>query len=312
MTPLLDKIERTYLDRCENNSTFKKLWQEAVSEYPPDISRCLKSPRPSLSLSRDAGDLGLAIMWIVQTAIVRPILNDIGIIELPIGEGKAASAHHIGALAHSEDRNFPAIINESTERIIVSGKKKYITGGTNADFLLLTARREGDDNTTALIVLPKEAIAPESFKNLTLPMLRTIEHASLELHECVLSRENLMPIEPSHLRRSLKRWSIIERAFIAEAFIGLCAYIAIALEHSNLMAKSMHPGITSLLEKLEKNVTQMLNTALMNERIPDILPFDEIIKCYVQLKESLPPSSSLPPELRLRLSDLALFEKMKS
>ncbi len=311
MIPLLDEIEHSYVARCDDRGEFKNFWKAVVSNFPPDISKCTEVPRPSLLLARDAGDLGLAIMWIVQTVLIRPILHDIGINEVVFLQGESLVGENIiGALAHSEDRNFPAILRETAEHISISGKKKYITGGRYADFLLVTARKEGDDAVSSLLIIPHEAIAPETLQNISLPMLRTIEHASLEMHNLVVPRNTLVQIEPSQLRRLLKRWSIMERAFIAEAFLGLCAYIAQKLENRNLISINLKTEISSLLEKTREFVTEMFYAALSFQRIPD-MPYVDIIKCYTWLKESISSTPSLPPEIALRLSDLALFEKMQ-
>lgn len=313
MMPLLEEIERTYVSRCDNRGDFKGFWKDLTEKFPPHISVCSDAPRPSLLLARDAGDLGLAILWIVQTVIVRPMLRDLGINEIFFREEKIAIIENsIGALAHSEDRNCPAIIREGEGESIISGKKKYITGGTYADFLLITARKEGEETSSALILLPKAAIPSDSFREISLPMLRTIEHSSLELRDLAFPRHSLIPIEPAHLRRLLKRWSIMERAFIAEAFTGLCMYIAQKLEGRNLIPENFHFEIKSLLARIQENVTEMLHAALSGQKIPETLPFLEILGCHARLKESIPPAMPLPPEIALRLSDLALFEKMKS
>ncbi len=311
MIPLLDEIEHSYAARCDDHSEFNDLWKKVISRFPPDISKCTEVPRPSLLLTRDAGDLGLAIMWIVQTVLVRPILQEIGTDEIIFSQGEfIVGESTIGALAHSEDRNFPAILHETDEGIRISGKKKYITGGRCADFLLVTARKEGDDAVSSLLMIPREAIAPESLQSLSLSILRTIEHASLEMHNLAIPRHTLVQVEPSQLHRLLKRWSIMERAFIAEAFLGLCAYIAQKLENRNLISINIKTEISSLLEKTREFVTEMLYAALSFQRIPD-MPYVDIIKCYTWLKESISSTPSLPPEITLRLSELALFEKMQ-
>lgn len=311
MISLLQEIEHTYIKRCDDHSEFKDLWRKVVSTLPPNIMRCVDTSRPSLFLTQEAGDLGLAIMWIVQTALFRPILRDIGIQEIissiaPITINEST----IGALAHSEDRNYPAIIHSRRGQNALSGKKKYITGGSCADFILVTARKEGEDVTSSLIILPTETIPIESFREISLPMLRTIDHSSLEFHNLRILQQNLIPIEPAHLRRLLKRWSIVERGLIAEAYTGLCAYIAAKLEMLNLIPHSFQIEITSLLNRIQKNVTEMLNAALSSQIIPEVLPFNEIIMSYIKLKDSIPPTKSLPPEIALRFSDLALFEKI--
>ncbi len=313
MVSLLQEIEHTYVTRCDNRSEFKSLWENVASMFPPDISKYADAPRPSLLLALEAGDLGLSIMWIVQTAVIRPILCDLGIHEIVTGNSTTAvSESSIGALAHSEDKNFPATICEKAGRISISGKKKYITGGTYADFLLVTARKEGEDAVSTLLAIPQKTLSPESFQKINLPMLRTIEHASLDLHHALVPQSSILPIAPSHLRQLLKRWSIIERGFIAEAYIGLCMYIAVKLENIHLIPHGLHIEIKSLLERINENVTEMLNAALSGLRVPEILPFNEIIMSYVELKDSIPPVESLPLEIALRFADLVLFEKILS
>jgi hypothetical protein len=314
MLPLLHELERSYLARCNDASRSLSAWRDVALGFPPDAAQYAQSGTlPSRQLSGVSGDLGMAILWIVQATIVRLFIRDII---------AAASAYHsrmasisatdIGALAHSEDRDAPVTIEETVNSIILSGTKKYITGGFAADFLLITARRKGDDGITKLVFLPREYLPSGALIDLSLSILRTTPHASLKLNDLELPRDHLVMIEPAPLRRALKVWGIVERGLIADSFVGLCLYCSQKLQGKIPIDVSFVDLFGSLLAQTSAVALAMLRAALIGERVIEHIPLAEIMQTYSLFKNKLSTNSSaLSPEISLRLADLTLFETIR-
>jgi alkylation response protein AidB-like acyl-CoA dehydrogenase len=196
MLPLLHELEHSYLVRCNDVSHALSAWRDVARAFPPHMAQYAQSGMlPSRQLSGVSGDLGMAILWIVQATIVRLFIRDIIAAASGYHSRMATiSATDIGALAHSEDRDSPVTIKETADSIVLSGTKKYITGGIAADFLLITARQTGDDGVTKLVFLPRDYLPSGALVDLSLSILRTIPHASLKLNDLELPRDHLVMI----------------------------------------------------------------------------------------------------------------------
>ncbi|MCX7679781.1 MAG: hypothetical protein N2316_11280 [Spirochaetes bacterium] len=306
MNDYLSHLERTYIDRSCDSRSFVNEWRQILSLYPPNILQYINNERPSLLIAKYAGDLGIAIFWIVQAILIRAFLKDVSMLisSFPV----TFAENIIGALAHSEDINMPTVFREIDKNFLFSGKKKYITGGTHANIILLTARRHDESSVSSLFMISRDMIPPESVKKLSLPFLRTIEHASLEMNEVLIPQNHLIPIDSLYLRRFLARWSIIERALIAEAVVGICRYVASKIDFQSALQKSLIVQIEKLLLKTQNGVREMLTAALAEEKIPMALPLMEIAECYAKLKDLI-AHPHLPQEISLRADDLSILEK---
>ena len=76
MKELIELINTGIAVRTGDLSMQKKVWEAVTEFFRPDINLYSKA-RPSVILSQETGDLGLAVLWIVQAALARPVLNDL-------------------------------------------------------------------------------------------------------------------------------------------------------------------------------------------------------------------------------------------
>ena len=269
MNDIFSALEKSYPARCGDPAAALAAWREFVASYPPSLDTPAGDGTvPSTAIALESGDLGLALLWIVQAAVVRPlasaIIREAG--QFPPGLGDIAPGD-IGALAHSEDPSQPVVFARTAGGITLTGKKKYITGGRNADFILVTAREKGDDKVSSLVYVPCRLLATGALSDLDLGMLRTANHASLALDDITLPADSLAVMDPASLRRHLKRRGLIERCFIMEAFLGAMMYLARRLEPLSLAGPSDIGELSSLLELQRRATADAVDADRAGERI---------------------------------------------
>jgi len=124
----LEEIKTTFDLRYKNRNQglfYKKLFKEfpAILENNTD-----KKLRPSLLFTKKGGDLGLAILWIVQASLINPILQKIENNDSKnfILQKIKKSDYTMGALANSEDKDAPIIKKKKNPIATINGIKKYI------------------------------------------------------------------------------------------------------------------------------------------------------------------------------------------
>jgi alkylation response protein AidB-like acyl-CoA dehydrogenase len=315
MKDLLRALEQSYRTRCGDPAAAMAAWLECAAVCPPSLApRPGGGPVPSTVIALESGDLGLALLWIVQAAVVRTLAADIaGEAERYHPDLAAIPPGHIGALAHSEDAAAPVIAEHLDGGIRLSGKKKYITGGRNADFILVTARGKGDDKVSSLVYVPCSLLAQGALTDLDLGMLRTANHASLALDSITLPADNLVVMDPAALRRHLKRRGLVERFFIMEAFLGAMLYLARRLEQLSLAGPPDIEELQSLLELQRRVSLGAVAADRAGERIstegagltPIIEAFSRLGTCFTA------PNAPVPDELSLRYRDLTLFNRFR-
>jgi hypothetical protein len=311
-------IESTYSQRQLDAAKSINTWKEFTSLYPPsrELSSYDKSFFPSTLLTLQSGDLGLSMLWIVQATLIRSLLNDLSKAEgvnphLSALLGKITD-NSIGAMAHSENKNNPVIIERKDGKTIITGMKKYVTGGLHADFILLTARERPDEKTSELAYIPADILPDGALSDLMLKTLRTISHASLSLENMPVPEENIFQTDPSALRRALKKWSIIERSLIIEAYIGLLVYLALKLNGISGGIDNRILDIRRLLEDRNMISKRQINCALAGKHIDEDAPDLVNISEHAGLLNGLLSSGSkIPPDLAARLSDLNIFSSLK-
>ena len=74
MIDLLELIKSNYLKRTEYIDEQKKTWRKLSEQFRPDLA-IYRTGRPSVIIARETGDLGLSVLWIVQAALIRPVLK---------------------------------------------------------------------------------------------------------------------------------------------------------------------------------------------------------------------------------------------
>lgn len=226
MKNLLTDIESSFHHRFSGENRLLHLWKEISRHFPPTIE-ALKEKEPHLVLSRDCGDMGLAILWIVQTILIHRLVElcedtKENKMALPADFGPS----RIGALAHSEPGDDPVIIQETPSgTCLLSGTKKYITGGLTADVIFITARKSRNEKIDSLIVLPSSHIEKGHIKNLEMESLNTIDHGRLILRNLEIPESMIIQCEGRDLRRSIAVLSTLERDLIMESYIGSMLYL---------------------------------------------------------------------------------------
>jgi hypothetical protein len=311
-------IESTYPERQLDSGKSINTWKEFASVYPPSAGLSVRDKTflPSTLLTLQSGDLGLSMLWIVQATLIRALLNDLLKTEgvnphLSALLGKI-SDYSIGAMAHSENKNNPVIIERKDGITFITGMKKYVTGGLHADFILLTAREKPDEKITWLAYIPSDILPEGALSDLMLKTLRTINHASLSMENMPVPEENIFHTEPSALRRVLKKWSIIERSLIIEAYIGLLVYLALKLNGISGGIDNRILDMRRLLEDRNIISKRQIGCALAGKHIDEEAP--DIVRISDHsgfLNGLLSSGNKIPPDLAARLSDLNMFSLLK-
>ena len=229
METALTIIHDTYLDRCDSPGRQKAAWRDTISPVLPPVLTTADAARPSVMLAREAGDLGCALLWIVQAALVRPFLQLVkrqpGLRPDQQSLLSTISETDCGALAHSEPGDAPVVVSANGTGLRLNGVKKYITAGSQADFILITAREPGENKVSRLLLLPISAVTPAEMEVLDLNALRTTSHGRLAMNNKTIPGLYLLPLSPSLLRKKLKVNGLVERCLILEAVLAVMTYL---------------------------------------------------------------------------------------
>lgn len=304
----LQKLERNYTERVKNHKLFKDTWQLFVSDYPP--THCLLDFKelPSTSIALYSGDLGFALLWIIQSVLIRCILFNINQFQtwsLPI------DFKTIGAMAHTEPESNRMIAKYSDPTtLLISGHKRYISGGSDAEMILLTARRPGEEKFTKLIFIPANTLPHNALQDINLSILPSIKHSSLTLTDFACNASQCCPVKDKELRKILKKWSLIERSLIGEAYIAFLSYLAknIPLPDQEQIVKET----TNLLSQQQSFSRQQLENAFSDKYIDSLGDVAQVLHITQKLANyCMENPSNLTEALRFRINDLNLFNKIR-
>lgn len=300
MDDFLKRLESGYSARCGDPALRAAAWNELCGLYPPSIESFAGGTPPSTIFARDAGDLGIAILWIVQSALVRPIGAETGLFEK-----YAPAPTSIGALAHSEDPARPMRALAEGRSLRLSGEKKYITGGLDAEFLLVTALDKNDE-TRRIIRLPAGLLPEGALAELELGTLRTTSHARLSLTDFAIDDAFLLPADDRAVKRAIVRWGMVERALILEAYTGLCLYLARRPGISGIIEPTMVERLWELLDGQAKSRRTQIDAAMSGRRIrPSGLEIFEVAGLAKHIAETASAAGVMAAELP-RMDDLKL------
>ncbi len=304
---IFSELETSFPDRCRSKNLSVDAWRNFLRIFPADLS-CDKQ-RPSLTLARTTGDMGLGLIWIVQAALIRPVLDAVH--ALDPGHEAVSAGHNtsIGALAVSENREAPLIVENDHKTLCLNGTKTYITGGSLADTIFLGGRFPGEAKISTLIFLPVAAIPEDGFKAIDVGCLHTACHAALVLKNFQADTSFLLPIPPGKVRKLLASWGIVERSCITEALFGLSLYLA---EKIREYTRVNIPGKTDLESGLSR-ITRLTDDQIRSARtnhfvqplqapVSHLAPFIENLKHAVQ-----DDAARLPNEFHLKFKDLLFF-----
>lgn len=304
----LEKLEHSYTNRIQNHALFKDAWNLFVNDYPP--THCLLDFKelPSTSVALHAGDLGFAILWIVQSVLIRCILYNINQLQPWSIE---LQNNTIGAMAHTEpDTNRMIARYSDTNTLVLSGKKNYISGGTDAEVLLVTARRPGEDKFTKLLYIPVKNLPENALQDIKLSILPSIKHSSLTLADFICSSYQSCPVKDKDLRKILKKWSLIERSLIGEAYIAFLLYL---VKNIQLPEQSKTIEEVENLLSLQKSFSRQQLENAFSDKFVDTLGDVASVLSITQLLASycMEHINTLNNDIKARINDLNLFNKLR-
>ncbi len=315
MNNLIKKINSTYLKRTGDNPLQKELWQDLALFFKPDIKN-YRVMRPSALIAKETGDLGLSVLWIVQTALARPVLNDL-VLSSPKGSSFISLVQNINdfsicALAHSESKDAPVTIEKSDRGYRLNGMKKFITAGVNADYILITCRSINEEKINSAVLLDKDSVPIECMTDLNLDIMRSVNHTSMTFSSHFISDEKTPEVDAAALRRSIKKWSLIERGMIIEAFIPFMIYFSRIAQSKglNIIDENM---LHDLSLAQSSAVAKQLDEAFYSSRITtaniDIGKLLEIVSIFKDKADEI--TSFLDESEILKFKDIFILENIK-
>lgn len=304
----LQKLERNYPNRIQNHALFHDAWYLFVNDYPP--THCLLDFKelPSTRVALHAGDLGFALLWIVQSVLIRCIIYNIK--QLQPWDIQLHTTT-IGAMAHTEpDTNRMIARYSDSNTLVISGKKNYISGGSDADILLLTARRPGEDTFTKMMYIPVKSLPENALQDINLSILPTIRHSSLTLTDFACNASQCCPVKDKELRKILKKWSLIERSLIGEAYIAFLCYLA---KNIPLPDQDQTLNEAEELLSLQKNFSrEQLENAFSDKYVDTLGDVARVLNITQKIANyCMEHTNSLTQPIQLRINDLNLFNKIR-
>jgi len=303
---MFENIKNSYLERSIDSSLRLKTWDNFSEIYPPNLS--IERPRPSLLLSMEAGDVGLAIFWIVQSTIVRSLFKDLALDDKNFSSiVSKLKPETIGALAHSENPKNPFNIQEQQTTIMLNGKKNYITGGLTADILLLTGRDINEESISKIVFINNKEFLEQNISNLKLDFLKTTDHGYLDISNFEIGKKNLINIRDKDLKRSLKKWNLIEKSLIIESFVGLLIFINGYIEETFDKLILSHDFLNIILNKIEEATDNSIKAAFDNERITVYKGLQIELTDAANKLLNFSTNNDLPKELSERFNDIKFF-----
>ncbi|TAL32996.1 MAG: hypothetical protein EPN93_15130 [Spirochaetes bacterium] len=316
---LFARLDEGFASRCGDFDLQRAAWVELAGEYPPFLERYREAagPLPSGIVARRSGDLGLSMLWIVQATIIRALLADLR----SAGDADKIAAlldmlehDRIASLAHSEDAANPVTVERSeSNEACVSGTKKYITGGYLCDLVILTMRLAGEQKVSRAAVIPAYIIPDDAFEELHLAALRSMSHTRLTLRKFLIPESDLFAIEGADLRRAIKRWGIVERALIMEAFIAFCMYMGEALPAGAIPNHALD-DLQSLLTAQSATTKSAYDQARAGERVDErSADLASVLALAGAIRDAHKKTGDANNEgLAARLQDLDLFSHLRA
>jgi hypothetical protein len=290
---ILLQIEESFAARYSQKSFSSHIWQSITEKWPPILEPGL---RPSLDMARRSGDAGLALLWVVQAALVKPVFQYMADPGQP----------RLGALCHADGRDGAMIMEKGNDGMVLTGSKGFVSGGPQADLLLVTGRSDPEGNVDRLVALPAEELAT-FMEDLPLPALHTVPHGRFAVRDFKPGNYREAEIDPARLRRILKKSGLLERSSIVEMACGLGLYLAEKTGREKNREK-----LETITREVSRFLDSQLETGMKDEKIP-LLPASLLGDVFTILSRT---REEAPDRERERCSDLefllSLFERLPS
>jgi len=314
MEQFLKEIEATFHQRFNETNRLEQYWKTISGYFPPSMDTMEKA-KPHQVLAGDCGDLGLAILWIVQTILVQQLVKlcRAGGSSDPSLPPQSFTPSMIGALAASEPGDDPMIMRRSSDgAITLSGTKKYITGGLTADMILVTARQDEKAKIDTLIALPADHLAEGHIHGIDMESLNTIDHGRMVLSGLEIDESMIMSCSDRELRKTILVQSTIERDLIMEAYIAFMQYLNRKFREITGSEPVEKMLLKELLKEQETTTHHHIEAADTGERLEKgVTDFNTLFSVSRKIQEQGNASiDSLPDELKTRLLDLKFFLSM--
>jgi len=216
------------------------------------------------------------------------------------------------ALAHSEDSKAPVTITANGNGFILNGEKKFITAGKNASLMITTCRIPGEEKISRIAVVNSSDLTENSLPDLNLDIMKSVSHTKLVFDNYAIQNFQIPRITESDIRRMMKKYGLLERALILEAYLSFILYSEKILNSAGA-GISNSDEISSLLELQTASVTKQIDEAVYTDRIDTqniplqkVFPLVEIFKnAYIKAE------MTIPEEEKIKLKDLFLFNSLK-
>lgn len=259
-------------------------------------------------MARLSGDLAVALLWGTQATLIKPLLKvniEKETNHQTLSLLKNISSDSVGALAIAEDKTVPFIVKEENDTTILNGKKKYITGGAQSDFILLTEKNDTDKKLSGILFLETKNIPGSAFSPLDMGCLSTSRHASLTMVDINLPIENRLSVTPRMIRKMLKTWGMIEQSLIIEAVAGLALYLADHFKTETGTRIYSIDETETKLQGLSSDIDQQIKSAIQGEFIQPIQHETEHLAAM--LHEMKLTKKKVSKELSFRFRDIKFF-----
>ncbi|MGB4270030.1 MAG: hypothetical protein WBK20_12740, partial [Spirochaetota bacterium] len=178
------------------------------------------------------------------------------------------------------------------------------------DMLLLTARKPGEDKFTKMMYIPAKSLPENALQDINLSILPTIRHSSLTLTEFPCDASQCCPLKDKELRKILKKWSLIERSLIGEAYIAFLCYLA---KNIPLPDQEQTLSETEELLSLQMNFSrEQLENAFSDKYVETLGDVARVLNITQKIANfCMEHPDSLTKPIQLRVNDLNLFNKMR-
>ncbi len=315
MKDLIDKINSTFLERTASVSAQRDIWIDLAVQFRPEIGQ-YRSARPTTIITRETGDLGLAVLWIVQSMLIRPIIKDITFNANITGKVSdllsGISGSSLCALANSESSDNPVVYTVNNGAIILNGEKKFITAGVNADLIIVTCRKQGEEKVSGVALIETGNLPADALTELDLNIFRSVNHAKLHFREFSTEAGVIPEVDPAVIRRSLKKWGIIERALILESFISFMIYANRVFKERDIIVAG-EDELAELLGLQTESANRQLEEAVYGSRIETRnADLSKLLAATARFREKFNAfTGRFSEDEKIKLSDLSLFDSLK-
>jgi len=182
----------------------------------------------TLALSRESGNLGMCLSFLIHHLVSRFIIENLGTdIQKNTYLPDLASGKITGCLAVSEPKTFAHPKHIKTEAVrtgggfVLTGEKTYLTNGPIADFFVVIAFTESqsDRKRFSAFIVPKDAKGL-TVSTLTIPFFKPATHGGIKMDRCEVPDDAVIGREGSAYEDIVLRFRELEDALMMGPVTG--------------------------------------------------------------------------------------------